>query len=93
MAYACDLCGKTALYGRQGRHHKGVAGGKWKKRAPKTRKVFLPNLHWAKIAGVRLRLCTKCLRLMKGRVGKKAQRARKAMAVAGLTRSEASSIG
>lgn len=70
MAYVCDVCGKTAVYGRQGRHHKGVAGGKWKKRAPKTLKVFLPNLHYAKINGLRMRLCTKCLRLMRRKVKK-----------------------
>ncbi len=77
MAYACGLCGKTAIYGRQGRHHKGVAGGKWKKRAPKTPKVFLPNLHVATINGTRMRLCTKCLRTLKGKVSKKARKAAK----------------
>lgn len=70
----CEICGKTALYGRQGSHHKGVAGGKWKKRAPRTQKVFLPNLHYANISGSRMRLCTKCLRTMKGRISKTARK-------------------
>jgi ribosomal protein L28 len=39
-----------------------VAGGRWKKRAPHTRKVFKPNLHkW-----MGMKLCTKCLRKLKG---------------------------
>lgn len=70
----CDICGKTAEIGRQGRHHKGVAGGKWKKRAPKTQRVFLPNLHKATINGVSMKLCSKCLRTMKGKKSKAAIR-------------------
>lgn len=69
MAMKCDNCGKGRVVGRQHRHHKGVAGGRWLKRAPKTQKIFQPNLHWARIkvgGGVkRMRLCTKCLRLLK----------------------------
>jgi len=69
MAYKCDRCGKGKIVTRQQRHHKGVAGGKWKHRAPKTRKVLLPNLH--AFNGVlngkkgKWRLCTKCLRIVK----------------------------
>ena len=65
----CALCNKGIMIGRQHTHHAGVAGGRWKKRAPKTRKVFTPNLHSAKIlvngAMKRVRLCTKCLRKAK----------------------------
>jgi len=44
-----------------------VAGKQWLKRAPKTVKIFKPNIHrvWVfKENGqkVRMRLCTKCLR-------------------------------
>ena len=69
MAYRCDRCGKRRLVGRRQRHKKGVAGGKWKHRAPKTVKISLPNLHSFK--GVlngqkgKWRLCTKCLRIVK----------------------------
>lgn len=75
MAYKCDRCGKGRMVLKSGRHHRGVAGGKWKQRAPKTRKVSRPNLHPFK--GVlrtkrqpagktgRWRLCTKCLRIVK----------------------------
>jgi len=69
MAYKCDLCGKGKMLLKSGRHHRGVAGGKWLNRAPKTLKTKMPNLqpfngilmgikgHW--------RLCTKCLRRAK----------------------------
>ena len=69
MAYRCDLCGKGKLVTKMGKHHKGVAGGKWKHRAPKTRRVLKPNLHIYNgvLNGVkgRWRLCTKCLRKVK----------------------------
>lgn len=69
MAFICDLCGKGKMIGRQHKHHPGVAGGRWKRRAPKTQKTFKPNLHWARIAidgGMKkVRLCTKCLRRAK----------------------------
>lgn len=69
MAMQCVLCGKGRMVGRQHTHHPGVAGGRWKKRAPKTQKIFKPNLHWARVkidgAMKRVRLCTKCLRRAK----------------------------
>lgn len=69
MAFKCDLCGKGIMVGKKHTHHPGVAGGRWKKRAPKTQKIFKPNLHAAHIVlnGVqkRVKLCTKCLRIAK----------------------------
>lgn len=57
------------MFGSQHKHHSGVAGGRWKKRAPHTQKIFKPNLHSARIVvdGVpkRVRLCTKCLRSLR----------------------------
>lgn len=54
------------MIGRQHKHHPGVAGGRWKRRAPKTLKVFKPNLHAAHVMVgnnlKKVRLCTKCLR-------------------------------
>ena len=41
----CYWSGKKALFGRSHTHHRGVAGGRWKKRAPKTQRIFMPNLH------------------------------------------------
>lgn len=64
MSYVCDNCGRGVQYGETGRHGRGVAGGRWKKRAQKTRKVFKPNLH--KWKG--MKLCTKCLRRAKAGV-------------------------
>src|SRR3989344_1234690 len=62
----CYHCGKTLLYGRSHTHHRGVAGGRWKKRAPKTQRIFKANLVRLSIIekGVtkRIRLCTKCLK-------------------------------
>lgn len=58
----CDYCGRGVQYGETGSHHRGVAGAQWKKRAQRTRKVFKPNLHkW-----MGMKLCTKCLRKLKG---------------------------
>jgi len=52
--------------GRSHTHHRGVAGGRWKKRAPKTAKAFAPNLQIVKVMvnGVakRVKLCTKCIK-------------------------------
>ncbi len=66
MAMKCDMCFKGIMVGRQHRHHPGVAGGRWKNRAPKTQKIFRPNLHSARIlvgsTYKRMKLCTKCLR-------------------------------
>lgn len=69
MAYVCTMCGKGKMVGRSHTHHPGVAGGRWKKRAPHTVKVFKPNLHAARIlvGGTyhKMKLCTKCLRRAK----------------------------
>jgi ribosomal protein L28 len=40
----CYYTGKKALFGRSHTHHRGVAGGRWKKRAQKTQRIFKPNL-------------------------------------------------
>ena len=59
----CANCGKGVMYGHNVSHAKN-----------RTKRLFAPNLHFArvKIAGVfkRLRLCTKCLRRLKGSVKK-----------------------
>ncbi len=65
----CYHCKKGILYGRSHTHHRGVAGGRWKKRAPKTQRIFHPNLQRMNIIeeGVekRIKLCTKCLKRIK----------------------------
>ena len=61
MAFKCDNCDRGVQYGDTHTHKRGVAGGRWKKKAVKTRKVFLPNLH----NYLGQKLCTKCLRKIK----------------------------
>lgn len=65
----CYHCGKGVLMGRTHTHHRGVAGGRWKKRAPKKQRVFFPNLQIAYIMEKgkekRVKLCTKCLKRIK----------------------------
>ena len=65
----CYHCGKGILMGRTHTHHRGVAGGRWKKRAPKVQRVFYANLQVANIlvAGKvkRVKLCTRCLKRVK----------------------------
>ncbi|MEK7587538.1 MAG: L28 family ribosomal protein [Patescibacteria group bacterium] len=69
MAYVCEICEKKSYRGRQHTHHTGVAGGQWKKRAPVTKRRFMPNLHWATMSfgGVvrRVRACAKCIKRAK----------------------------
>jgi large subunit ribosomal protein L28 len=56
----CDNCGKGVMYGHNVSHSKR-----------RTRRIFKPNLHSARItlgsSKKKLRLCTKCLRELKGR--------------------------
>ena len=52
--------------GRSHTHHRGVAGGRWKKRAPKTQRIFRPNLQKVQIMEdgdkMTVKLCSKCLK-------------------------------
>jgi large subunit ribosomal protein L28 len=65
----CFHCKKKAVAGRSHTHHRGVAGGRWKKRAPKTQRLFKPNLHKVYIIlqdkKQRVLLCSKCLKRVK----------------------------
>lgn len=65
----CYHCGKGVLMGRSHTHHRGVAGGRWKKRAPKTQRVFYPNLQVTEVIEdgdvKRVKLCVKCLKRVK----------------------------
>lgn len=40
----CYVTGVGKMFGRSHTHHRGVAGGRWKKRAQKTQRIFEPNL-------------------------------------------------
>jgi len=67
MARICDLCGKRRQIGKQSRHKRGVAGKQWANRAQKTLRVYMPNLHKITIDGIRMTLCGKCIKLLKGK--------------------------
>jgi len=65
----CFHCKKKSVLGRSHTHHRGVAGGRWKKRAPKTQRLFKVNLHKVAIMldnkKKRVLLCSKCLKRIK----------------------------
>jgi len=69
MAAMCAVCGKSAQFGKSYTHHRGVAGGRWKKRAQKTNRIFKVNLQrvTAVEGGFRMqvRLCGKCIKRIK----------------------------
>jgi len=58
MGMKCNNCGKGVMYGHNVSHSKR-----------RTRKIFKPNLHTARIlingSFMRMKLCTKCLRMFK----------------------------
>ncbi len=58
--YKCFSCGKGNMVGHNVSHAKN-----------RTRKVFKPNLHPARIVvegtSMRVRLCTKCMRMVSGK--------------------------
>lgn len=69
MAMQCMNCGKGIVVGNQQRHHRGVAGKRWKKRAQATTKIFKPNLQNATVLldgkTVKVKVCTRCLKRFK----------------------------
>jgi ribosomal protein L28 len=69
MSYICDNCGKETVAGRSHHHKRGVAGKRWRKRAPVTLRTFKPNLqHFSMMIGgkkVSRRLCAKCIKKFK----------------------------
>lgn len=67
----CEVCQKGARKISYSRHKKGSsgAGGTWALRAPITKKIQRPNLH--SFQG--MKLCTKCLRLVKSQVVRKVE--------------------
>lgn len=65
----CFYCEKGNIAGKSHTHHRGVAGGRWKKKAPKTLRVFKPNLQPVTIieneTEFKVKLCTKCIKRIK----------------------------
>ncbi len=62
----CYHCEKTPMAGRSHTHHRGVAGGRWKKRAQKTNRVFKINIQKVSIIEEgkekQIGLCAKCIK-------------------------------
>jgi large subunit ribosomal protein L28 len=63
MAGKCDICGKCTVFGRNIRHRHA---GRWERKAPRTNRVFRPNVHKQTLyvdgKSLRLNVCTRCLR-------------------------------
>lgn len=82
MSYICQNCHKGIVSGRTQSHHRGVAGRRWKKRAPMTTRTFKPNLQKVTVTlnGVKkqMRLCTDCIKKFKkeGKIKTYSNRAR-----------------
>lgn len=61
----CDVCGKGPSFGRNIRHRHS---GGWARRAPKTNRMFKPNIQKATLiengVAVQSKVCTRCLRTM-----------------------------
>lgn len=59
----CEVCGKRPQFGQNIRH---VHSGAWARRAPRTKRRWLPNLQSARIVDGkttrRIRVCVKCLK-------------------------------
>lgn len=64
----CEICGKGTIIQKSGAHR---YGGGWAMRAQKTRRVWQPNLHHARVKAngnfKQMLLCTKCLRKVKAK--------------------------
>lgn len=65
----CEICGKGKVVGRSQQHKRGVAGKRWKKRAPSTPRLFKPNLQVKTLVvndeKKKVKLCTKCIKKIK----------------------------
>lgn len=65
----CFNCEKGTSKGMTHTHHRGVAGGRWRKRAPHVARTFKANLQNVTIMNadeeVKIHLCTKCLKRIK----------------------------
>jgi len=63
VAARCEVCGKGTAFGRNIRHKHS---GRWQRKAPRTNRVYRPNLHrqvlWIDGRKVKVNLCTRCLR-------------------------------
>ena len=65
----CQNCGKIKVMGRSKTHKRGVAGKRWKKRAPVTPRLFNINIQMVTVTEngkeTKMKLCTKCIKRFK----------------------------
>lgn len=64
MSRICEVCGKRPMAGQNIRHQHG---GKWERRAPRTKRRFLPNIQTVRVLTEKgtlrkMKVCTKCLK-------------------------------
>lgn len=64
MSRVCAICGKGPQFGHNIRH---IHSGQWARRAPKTNKVWYPNLQTVRAIMEngetrRIKVCTDCLK-------------------------------
>lgn len=63
MAARCEICGKGTVFGRNIRHKHS---GRWQRKAPRTNRVYRPNVHKQVVRldgyAARITICTRCLR-------------------------------
>ena len=69
MALKCDICSKHSVAGGSHKHHRGVAGGQWKRRATHTKRTIGINIHWVTVPvnGVMtlFHACASCIKRMR----------------------------
>ncbi len=69
MSYICEICLKKSVTGSSQKHKRGVAGKRWLHRAPKTPRIFKPNLQRVTVLigneKKKIRLCAKCIKRIK----------------------------
>lgn len=63
---SCSICGKAPAFGRSIQHKHG---GNWARRAPKTNRMFRPNIQTTTLTleggvQVQVKACTRCIRTM-----------------------------
>jgi large subunit ribosomal protein L28 len=66
MAKTCEMCGKGTVAGKRIQHHHSI---QWRMKAPKTNRVFKPNLRNVKVdldgKVQTLTICMKCYKRMR----------------------------
>jgi large subunit ribosomal protein L28 len=68
MSKVCEVCGKGTVAGKRVQHHS--KGSKWRYKAPKTCRVFEPNVAKVKVLNEQgeistIKVCMKCLKKVK----------------------------